>query len=69
MNSTRVKIAEFKLAQRGKEGFAVSLPTRWVRDVGLNLGDPIIIYRTPEDLLIIEVKKVSKKSKKVAKKG
>jgi len=48
-----IKVREYKVGQRGPSGSTVQLPPEWVRDLGINYGDIVQLYRDKHDRLII----------------
>ncbi len=47
-----IKIKEFRIPER-KKGIVLALPIVWVRDLGLQAGEMISVYRDKDDRLII----------------
>lgn len=41
-----IKIERYKVQKYGKRGTAISLPTLYNQDNGIQIGDPINVYRT-----------------------
>jgi antitoxin component of MazEF toxin-antitoxin module len=52
MEDKLVKIKLYRILKHG-QGFMMSLPTLWVKDLGLHPGDKVEMYRDLEDRLII----------------
>jgi len=52
-----IKIKSYKISKRGLRSFAVSLPAIWIRDMDLQPGDSVDIYRNENDELILKAEK------------
>ena len=59
-----VKVHRYKLAQRGKSGYSLSIPSVWVEDNDLQPGDVINVFRDANNRLVLQIEKKSKKSTK-----
>jgi hypothetical protein len=40
-----IRINKFKVREYGKRGYEITLPAVWVKDLHLNIGDSIVVYR------------------------
>lgn len=53
MTTTEVKIRTYRVSRWGERGFIVSIPAVWAKDVHLQPGDRVAMYRDIGDRLII----------------
>jgi len=57
MEDSVIKINELKIREYGKRGYEITIPAVWVKDLKLESGDLVELYRDEEDRLILVAKK------------
>ena len=48
-----IKVAEYKIRQAGRRGYAISLPRHWVEANGLRQGMPLEMYVDDDGLKVV----------------
>ena len=59
------KIKSFEIKKKPRSGIVWWFPTDWVKDMDLQAGDKIDIYRDEEDRLILVANKQEQEKEKV----
>jgi hypothetical protein len=53
-----VRIKTYRIGQKGKRGFSLSIPKAWMEDHGINAGDAVDLFQDTEGDLILRPRKI-----------